>query len=114
MSEIVSTFNEKSNNRNRTSRYRTLKRLLNKDDEEYIETYETVSIKESPTDSFYIVEREFEHRLDLVSYKYYNNPLLYWIIAEASGISDPFHVPIGTVLRIPEKTSLFGTGGVVV
>lgn len=114
MSEIVSTFNPTSNSLNRTSRYRTLTRLLNDEDEEYIETYETVDIRESSTDSFYIVEKGYENRLDLIAFKYYNNPLFYWIIAEASGISDPFHIPLGTVLRIPEKSSLFGVGGVIV
>lgn len=114
MSDIVNNFKTRSNQKNRLSRYRTSERLLNEDGEEYLETYDPIEIKSSNTDSFYIVEKGYEDRLDLISFKYYNNPLLYWVIAEASGITDPFHIPVGTVLRIPEKSSLFGINGVVV
>lgn len=114
MSAIVTTFENTTNKMNRTSRYRRLKRLLNEDDEEYIETYETISIPESSNDSFHTVTKAEEDRLDLISFHYYKNPLLYWVIAEASGIIDPFNVPAGTVLRIPEKQSLFGKNSIIV
>lgn len=114
MTRITKEFENRTTKENRTSRYRTQKRLLNDEDEQYIETYDGIDIKKSNTDSFYIVEKGFENRLDLISFKYYNNPLFYWIIAEASGIIDPFNVPAGTVLRIPDKQSLYGIGGVVV
>lgn len=108
MSEIVSTFKCKTTVANRNSRYRKLNRLLNDDDEEYIETSEAMSIPTNATDSYHIVTQKDVNRLDLVAYQYYKNTLLWWIIAEASGISDPFDVPLNTVLRIPNKSSIYG------
>ena len=108
MSNIVDRFKSKTTNENRNSRYRKLDRLLNDDDEEYIETSEAISISVSNTDSYHIVTQKDVNRLDLVAYQYYNNSLLWWVIAEASNITDPFNVPINTVLRIPDKSTIYG------
>lgn len=95
-----------------SSRYKYLYRLITEDGE-YQETAESYDIPVSPGDQYYEVLPGMQDRLDLVSHKYYGTPLLWWVIAEASGITNPMHVPVGTVLRIPPKTSLFGYGGVV-
>jgi nucleoid-associated protein YgaU len=41
-------------------------------------------------------------RLDEISYRYYQRPDLWRAIAAVNDISDPLHVPAGTVLRIPQ------------
>jgi len=40
-------------------------------------------------------------RLDLIAEQAYRDPQLFWIIAAANEIEDPFNVPEGTILRIP-------------
>lgn len=40
-------------------------------------------------------------RLDEIAQRYYGNPSLWRLLAAANGLTDPLHVPPGTVLRIP-------------
>jgi hypothetical protein len=42
-----------------------------------------------------------ENRLDLVSFRMYNTPVRWWIIARFNSIINPNYVPAGTVLKIP-------------
>lgn len=61
----------------------------------------------SAYDQLYEVEAGFEHRLDLISYKFYSTATLDWAIADANNISDPIkQVLVGTVLRIPARNIL--------
>lgn len=63
--------------------------------------------KSSEFDQLYEVEAGFEHRLDLISYKFYSTATLDWAIADANNISDPIkQVSVGTVLRIPARNIL--------
>ena len=94
-----------------SSRYSRLNRIIDTDGDEYIESYEPISFPERSDDRFYEVESKYENRLDLISHKFYGTPLLYWVIAEASELSDPQVVPVGTLLRIPNRQSLYGVGG---
>lgn len=97
-----------------SSRYKFLWRLPDKESGEfYQETYDKVEIPVSVNDIFHEVQSREEHRLDLVSHQYYGTPLLWWVIAEASGIYNPLDIPVGTTLRVPSKESLYGIGGVV-
>lgn len=113
MSSIVTTFVPEDRSNTNLSRYKRETRILNTDDEQYIETHESPVIPESSSDSFHIVTPSDEGRLDLISFHYYKTPLLWWVIAEASGVTDPFNIPIGTVLRIPELQSLYGYKGIL-
>lgn len=83
------------------SRYRGLARIVYEDGVEEVESMNNVVIPRSTSDQFYKVEPECENRLDKVSFIYYNTPRLWWVIAYASNILDPFNVPVGTRLRIP-------------
>lgn len=85
------------------SRYKYLDRIES-DGYEYIESQDVLEFKRSNKDSFFAVPLGYENRLDLVSYKFYGSALYWWVIAVASGIQDPFVVPVGTVLRIPPKS----------
>lgn len=40
-------------------------------------------------------------RLDLVSYRVYNTPVHWWIIARFNGIINPNSIECGTILKIP-------------
>lgn len=112
-SKIVKKYNVKLSGNQKCSRYGKLKRLVNEDGEAYIETPNRIHIKESTNDSFYSVELGYENRLDLISYKFYKTPFLYWAIASVNHLDNPFDVPAGVVLRIPDIASIQGIGGVI-
>lgn len=97
------------------SRYRNLVRLVDEDGRDYIEmlTDEDMYVPESPDDIIHEVKPGEEGRLDLISYKYYNTPGLYWVICYANNIDDPMDVKAGTILRIPSWTTLYGYGGIL-
>lgn len=114
MSEIIKKFKVDSSFGNKAlSRYKNLYRLVDSDNNTYIETPDRLQIKSTNRDSFYCVERGYEDRLDLISFKFYGTALLWWVIAEVNGIDNPLLVSSGTVLRIPPISSLYGDGGVL-
>lgn len=96
-----------------TSRYRRLYRIQDSYGDEYQESSEKMEIDVTSSDQYHKVMPGEENRLDLISYKFYNTPLLWWCIAEASDIRDPLNVPLGTILRIPDKQTLYGYKGVL-
>lgn len=53
--------------------------------------------------AYHPVSEYEEGRLDLISLKYYATDTLVDIICKANGISNPFAVPRGTILTIPDK-----------
>ena len=53
--------------------------------------------------AYHHVSEYEEGRLDLISLKYYSSDKLVDIICKANGISNPFAVPRGTILVIPDK-----------
>jgi nucleoid-associated protein YgaU len=56
----------------------------------------------SATDSYHTIRHGQENRLDLVSFRYYRTPELWWIIMVANDILSPFDdIESGQVLRIP-------------
>lgn len=90
------------------SRYSGLDRIEYDTGESIIETSDRIEFEHSNSDKFYVVTSDTENRLDLVSYKFYGSSLYWWAIASASGIYDPFNVPVGTSLRIPPLESIVG------
>ena len=91
------------------SRYKDLNRITNTDNVTYQETPYKIQIKESTRDVFYSVEPGYENRMDLISFKFYNTPFLWWAIASINNIENPMIVPSGIVLRIPDLSSINGT-----
>lgn len=112
LDNVVRKYKDKSS-RNNISRYRNMWRVLDDQGDFYQESYDTIEIPKSSSDRLHEVGAGEENRLDLISYKYYNTPLLWWVIAEASGIVNPFDVPVGTRLRIPSNQTLYGNKGVL-
>lgn len=81
-----------------------------KDEEEryFIGTLRPIDIPQHPSDKMYIVEYGDVARPDLIAYKHYSDPNLYWVILMINNISDPFEgIFPGMMIRIP---SLFRLG----
>jgi hypothetical protein len=68
----------------------------------------------SNEDKIHIVSAEEVGRLDLIAFKYYKNPLLWWIIAERNHIEDVLAIKKDTVLFIPPNSKLYGKGGILI
>ena len=55
----------------------------------------------------YVVLKTEENRLDIIAHKIYGKASLYWVICYANNISDPYNVPAGTILFLPDFASLY-------
>lgn len=61
-----------------------------------------------PTDKMWTVEPGFEHRVDLISNKFYNTSRFDWVIEGANDIKDPLKdVVIGKKLIIPSMSNIY-------
>jgi alpha-L-fucosidase len=73
---------------------------------------EVLSIRPVPSeaDDFkYIIESQYTHRPDLLSYDLYGTPKLWWVFVQRnmSVIKDPIYDFVaGTTIYIPKKTNL--------
>lgn len=77
-------------------------------------TREQVEIPNHPNDIYHRIKSHEVTRLDILAHEYYKNPLLWWIIAQANDIYDPFiSLEPGTILRIPAIESLYGNNGIL-
>ena len=94
------------------SRYGKYRQLL-EDTDVYLETFNSSKIDKSEDDRFHTVAMEQENRLDIIANIYYKDPSLYWVIALANNLIDPFVVNSGSILRIPSMASLYKFGGVL-
>jgi hypothetical protein len=78
-----------------------------------IEWWERTAFQPDPTDVFYVIADTYDRRPDLVAAIFYNDPRLWWFIAQFNNILDPFsEMTTGKVLRLPtvERASLMLTG----
>lgn len=104
---------QKIRSRDYTDRYRNC--LLLKDKENFevlLSTRKHLNIPESNLDTWHRVMVNETGRLDLIAYKYYNNALFWWVLAEANNIYDPLREILpGTLIRIPSIEALYGTNG---
>lgn len=94
-----------NNEYDRSSRYGIL-RVIEDNGQTYLETYNQRFVPESDGDSYHIVEHSEVNRLDIISEKYYSTPDLWWSIALANNMIDPFIVNEGVMLRIPSLITL--------
>jgi nucleoid-associated protein YgaU len=67
----------------------------------FLAFYQGRAVSESENDSYYTTTSGDEGKLDLISYKFYKTPYLWWVIAVANKVLNPLRVPVGTRLRIP-------------
>ena len=111
-----SFYNEiRNNSRDNTDRYRSCKLLEDKETGEVLlSTREIVDIPVKSDDIYHRVKSHETSRLDVLAHKYYKNPLLWWVIAQANNITDPMKLlNPGDILRIPSIESLYGTNGIL-
>jgi nucleoid-associated protein YgaU len=69
-----------------------------------------VTTDNDDNDKFVVVNSSNENRLDLISQANYGTPKYWWVIADVNKISNPFVVPVGTVLRLPPMSNIIMTG----
>ncbi len=86
---------------NNTSRYNWSVLYIDKKNGDFLGTRQPLNLKTHNSDIFHTVTEADSKRIDLISYKYYKDVNLYWIIAEINNILNPLEIPIGTILRIP-------------
>lgn len=105
-----------SSDRRRSNRYRNCKLYLDTETNlPILGTREISKIKTRNTDLIHTVQYNESLRLDLLAHRYYNNALLWWVIAQANGLKDPIQgVPPGSKIRIPSIESLYEDGGLFV
>lgn len=65
-----------------------------------------MTVSNYPYDNVTVLSTE-DGRLDLVSYRVYNTPINWWIIARFNGIINPDSVKAGDTLRIPRNIQLW-------
>lgn len=111
-------YDEKVYNKRDTTysnRYRKCSILTDKETGEVLlATRELKPAVARSTDYIYRVTTLDCNRLDLIAEKYYNNPLLWWVIAETNEIYDPFkELPIGTLIRVPRVETLYDKNSVI-
>lgn len=90
------------------SRYNKIRLLIREDNIPVQETWDRVTIPELAEDRFFQVTRPFAHRPDIISLLFYGTEQLYWVIAYANTMIDPFAETITNKrLRIPDPDNLF-------
>ena len=96
-------------------RYRHHRRYIDENDNEIPETYEKFYFSDRSDDILFKVSNREKNKIDLIAAltSVYDDEDLWWVIAEANDIYDPFDLPVGKVLKIPSKTKLHSSGGIL-
>jgi len=69
-----------------------------------LEWWDRANFRQDPTDLPYVVEKFYEGRLDLIAAVFYNEPRLWWFLAQFNNILDPLsEITAGRILLIPSK-----------
>lgn len=113
MSEFYSETKQK--NRDASDRYKNCTILKDNDSGEVlISTRDIEDIPLNVLDIYHTVTIQEECRLDIIADKFYNNPLMWWVLAQANNIYDPLSKPLsGDIIRIPNISTLYSSGGVL-
>jgi nucleoid-associated protein YgaU len=70
-----------------------------------LEWWERTVFKHDSTDTTYVVDLKTAGRLDIIATVFYNDPALWWFIAQYNSILDVYgEIVVGRVLRIPTKS----------
>lgn len=90
------------------SRYNKIRLLVREDNIPVQESWDVIEIPELAEDRFFQVTRPFAHRPDIISLLFYGTEQLYWVIAFANFMIDPFAETVTNKrLRIPDPENLF-------
>lgn len=75
----------------------------------YLETLRIRPVPAEPDDFQYIIENQYKHRPDLLSYDLYGTPKLWWVFVQRNMniIKDPIYdfIP-GVKIFLPKKSNL--------
>lgn len=113
MSEYYAELANKS--KRNYDRYKNCKLLEDKETGELLlSSLNPIEIHHHPNDIYHRIKNNEVSRLDILAHLYYKNPLLWWVIALANDIHDPF-LPLdpGTLIRIPAIETLYGKDGIL-
>lgn len=90
-------------NKNDVNRYKdTVILIRGKDLPDIHGTYKKAVLPENVgIKSYHRVTEAQRNRLDMIAYEHYMDARLWWLIAMANEIIDPFFVPPGIILKIP-------------
>ncbi len=110
---IISEVIERDKTMFPVSRYRKEKKLKMKTGLLTNETMRGRVVRESDEDRFHVVTSGEVNRIDLISFRYFNDVRLWWVIAAANNLIDPMDLEPGTVLRIPSMGALYGRAGIL-
>ena len=69
--------------------------------------YQKVVIPTSSDDVYHVVTQTQSGRLDILAQMYYSDASLWWMIAAANNMADPFILPAGVTVRIPSMNSYY-------
>jgi hypothetical protein len=75
----------------------------------YLELLEIRSVPSEPDDFRYVIENQYRHRPDLLSYDVYGSAKLWWVFVQRnmSVLKDPIYdFEPGVVIYLPKKTNL--------
>lgn len=76
---------------------------------DFYETYVIHTFPQAVTDIYHIITPGEAGRLDLIAYRYYGSPALWWVLAEANGLAFPMvDACSGLVLRVPAYQGVLG------
>ena len=90
------------------SRYENIKTLTEKGKPHHV-TNRLRGVQKTNADIMFTVDNLTLNRLDKISYKFYDTPNYWWVIAHANNIFDAFtEIPRGKILRIPPISSIIG------
>lgn len=104
------TYIENTDPNRPLSRYNKIRLYVGKDDYVVQESWDNPEIPERNDDSWHEVGPGEDHRPDLVALLYYGSAELYWVLAAANKMIDPFaETVIGYRMRIPNRENLFAT-----
>ena len=104
-----------SKKKERFDRYRDCSILKdNETGELLLSTRDIDDIPIRNTDIYHKLKSVEVGRLDIVAYQYYKNPLLWWVIAQANDIYNPYtDTEVGMLLRVPTLETLYGYRGIL-
>lgn len=70
-------------------------------------------LAESQSDLTTYVKENEVHRLDLLSYRIYNNPLLAWVIVRRNRLESMDDLWLGREIKYPPLESVYKDGGII-
>lgn len=86
----------------RNTRYTNGLTSINREGQKFLLLKKPLSLGTDSTDTLVAVKQEDILRPDLISFKAYQTPDLWWVILEYNNIQDPlFELQVGQILKIP-------------